>query len=173
MAPSYAIQLCDAAQDGDLATVRSLLMQDPSLANAEDKGWTPLLCAVQEGHEDVVRILIKNGCHTDTQLPTSGQTALMQAAVRGHHKILEDLLTAGAPVNTRDKIASMTALDLACQEGHLACVVSLLSSKASMTIPDRQGLFPIHAAAQENRADVVKTLLAHGCAKDLVSRNTD
>ena len=37
MAPSYAIQLCDAAQDGDLATVRGLLMQDPSLANAEDK----------------------------------------------------------------------------------------------------------------------------------------
>ena len=108
-----------------------------------------------------------------TQDPDTGQTALMSAAGRGHHNILEDLLTAGAPLNTQNKILSNTALDMACQEGHLACVVSLLSSKARMTIPDRDGVFPIHTAAQWNRADVVKTLLAHGCAKDLVSRNTD
>ena len=171
MAPSYSI--CQAAFQGDLATVRELLILDPSLIYEEEQGFTALMVAAQGGHPSVVSLLLSHGANPSTQSPKTGLTALMKAAVLGHHKILEDLLTAGAPVNTRDKINSMTALDMACQEGHLACVVSLLSSKASMTIPDIDGLFPIHAAAEWNRGDVVKTLLAHGCAKDLVSRNTD
>ena len=63
--------------------MRSLLLQDPSLATSVYEGWTLLRYAVQEGHKAVVGLLFHNGANTETQL--KGQTALSCAAIKGHN----------------------------------------------------------------------------------------
>ena len=54
-------QLRVAAYEGDLLKVRSLGKQGCP-ANAQNKaGFTPLLCAVEKGHSDMVQHLLENG----------------------------------------------------------------------------------------------------------------
>ena len=55
-----------------------------------------------------------------------------------------------------------TAMAYAAIEGHADVVAVLLSRKASATIPDLDGLAPIHHAAKGNHVKVVHQLLAAG-----------
>ena len=70
--------------------------------------------------------------------------------------------------NPQDNIG-WKPLHHACQEGHLLCVLTLLKAGASLTLPNNQGTLPIHVAAKDNRVEVVRTLLEHGCIPDMVS----
>ena len=102
MAPSYAYQFCVAAEEGDLATVRSLLMQDPSLVTAEDQGWTALASAAQKEYEDVVRILLQHGADM-TKKKQNGWTPLLSAVQRGHEAVVRLLLKNGANPATQSQ----------------------------------------------------------------------
>src|SRR5213083_1435992 len=51
-----------AAKSGDVATIKALLANDPSLIGALDTdGSTPLHCATWKGHENVAEFLVKAG----------------------------------------------------------------------------------------------------------------
>ena len=81
---------------------------------------------------------------------------------------MEALLTWRAAVDQQDHVG-FTPLLGACEEGHLACVLTLLKAGANFSLSSNDGNFPIHAAAQKNRVEIVKTLLEHGCSLDMVS----
>ena len=49
----------------------------------DNAGWTALMFAAENGHEQVALVLLEAGAVVDTQLP-SGHTALMFAALNGH-----------------------------------------------------------------------------------------
>ena len=56
--------LHDAAKAGDLAKVKSLLDENPSMANINARnrsGVTPLHYAVEEGHKHIVKLLRQHG----------------------------------------------------------------------------------------------------------------
>ena len=85
-------------------------------------------------------------------------TSLHYAAGYGYERIIKLLVSHKADVNSRSKIEG-TPLHCASQEGHLASVVILLQAGADPLLPDRNGSFPIHLAAQLNRTEVVRFLI--------------
>jgi ankyrin repeat protein len=102
------VDICTAASIGDLERVKTLLDQDPTLANrvSEYVGYyigsgTPLKNAAARGHIDVVRLLLERGA--DPNLPEPGIAprgqALYAAAANRHYEIAKLLLAHGAYPN--------------------------------------------------------------------------
>jgi ankyrin repeat protein len=100
--PVHATGWHDAAENGNLEAVKSLLAGDASLLNSVDhEGETALMEAAEEGREEVVRFLLERGAAVDTQ-DAEGETALMEAVEAGHETVTRLLLRAGSPVGTLD-----------------------------------------------------------------------
>jgi ankyrin repeat protein len=102
------VDICTAASIGDLARVRELLDQDPSLANrvSDYCGYyigsgAPLKNAAARGHMEVVRLLLERGA--DPNLPEEGIAprghALYSAVANRHYEIAKLLLEHGAHPN--------------------------------------------------------------------------
>ena len=102
------IDLNTAAHTGDLARVRELLVQDPTLANrvGDHGGYylgagTPLQNAAATGRMDIVKLLLEHGA--DPNLPEEHIAprgrALYSAVYSGHYEIAQLLLEKGANPN--------------------------------------------------------------------------
>ncbi|XP_041378768.1 ankyrin repeat domain-containing protein 29-like [Gigantopelta aegis] len=64
-----------------------------------NNGCTPLMLASQDGHDDVIQLLLKsNGIMTNTQ-NKYGRTAIYIATQRGHSSVVTLLLNNGADPN--------------------------------------------------------------------------
>ena len=48
--------------------------------------------------------------------------------------------------------------------------MKLLEKDANPEIPDDQGVFPIHKATQQDKAQIVMLLVDHGCNIDTVNK---
>ncbi len=102
------VDICTAASIGDLERVKTLLDQDPTLANRVSEYVTyyvgsgaPLRNAAARGHIDVVRLLLERGA--DPNLREEGIAphgyALYMAVANGHYEIAKLLLAHGAYPN--------------------------------------------------------------------------
>ncbi len=102
------VDICTAASIGDLERVKTLLDQDPSLANRVSEyvsyyigSGTPLKNAAARGHIDVVRLLLERGA--DPNLREEGVAphghALYAAVANRHYEIAKLLLANGAYPN--------------------------------------------------------------------------
>lgn len=108
-----AAEIHDAASKGDLVTVKTLLSENPDLANAADeKGSAPLHSACYEGHPEVVEFLLEKGADIEA-LNGRGFTPLQLAVYGGRRDVVELLLEKGADINAENKQMGMTVLDLA------------------------------------------------------------
>jgi ankyrin repeat protein len=63
--------------------------------NTDVIGWTPLLKAVEYGHETTVQILIEAGADIN-KASHSGMTPLINAALKNRETLLQMLSKAGA-----------------------------------------------------------------------------
>jgi hypothetical protein len=90
-----AAAVVQAVRDGDVATVRRLLSDDPRLAGATDEyRKTPLHWAAEHDHDEVARMLLDAGA--DLEATTSwGATPLDWAATMGSTRVADLLLARG------------------------------------------------------------------------------
>ncbi len=106
-----------AVAKGDQRTVKRLLRTKKLDVNAVDKrGRGLLMTAVQKGHSDVARQLIKAGADVDVR-SRSGDTPLMVAARSGDPVIVHMLLEGGADIDARSR-RGRTAQAIAEKGGH-------------------------------------------------------
>ncbi|KAK9971190.1 hypothetical protein ABG768_027079 [Culter alburnus] len=90
----------DASSRGDVETVSVLTSQSRELLNRRgDQGWTALMLAARNGHYEVAKVLLSNGCDTSVT-NRSGQTAADVAQFWGHRHVVR--LLAGGCDRTRD-----------------------------------------------------------------------
>ncbi len=165
-------QLISACREGDVSAVETILDHEVDGRTAEvdidgDDGFTPLQVAAGNGHEPIVRLLLRRGAALDRQ-NAYGWTALMQAASHGHANIVKLLLQNKADPNITNKLGS-SALTVAAHHGHTSIVRILLDVPGihlneDMTSPDivQQAFTPLMAAVFKGNDIVVKLLLDKG-----------
>jgi ankyrin repeat protein len=100
-AGTLAEQLIGAAELGEIDKVKGFLDQGVPVEARDEDGWTALMKATYEGHENIVRELIVRGASVDMQ-ENAGWTSLMMAAQFGHREITNLLISSGARIEIRN-----------------------------------------------------------------------
>ena len=140
----------------DLVSDVERMLQTPQDAS----GVTALHSAAENGHLDVVRMLLEAGSEVDAARP-DGFTALLVAAQHGHLEVARALLDAGADLNARDQYGG-GALLLAAMSAHLDVVRTLLEAGCNVDAATDNGTTALDMAVQNGHLDVVRTLLEAG-----------
>ena len=96
---SGCMTLHEAAAQGDLARVQSLVRSGTPVESRGQLGATPLFGAARGGHVDVAEFLLAEGADVDTRAE-EGHTALMVAAAGGPTNTVSVLIEKGAAVNS-------------------------------------------------------------------------
>jgi ankyrin repeat protein len=163
-----------AALNGSVHKVRQILNQEYVGLNEKEseRGWTPLMCAVSEGHDAVVKLLLEAWAKTD--IP--GQqllTPLHLAVIKGREGIVRLLLQKDPETNTKD-IHGQTALHYAVARGELDGIVRLLLQNGADFGPENvDGNSPLNIAICDGTLDLVDFLLRVRGGSEAVQRALD
>jgi ankyrin repeat protein len=117
--------LPNAASHGDLKKVQRLLNQGIDVDSTDKDGDTALILASEEGHLDIVNLLLEMNAKLDIQATEGGNTALICASAEGHLEIVKALLTKNANVDIQNQYGC-TAVMLSSDPGHLEVVRALV-----------------------------------------------
>ena len=143
-------------------TLKALLSDDDE-NQAPD--WTqdesdPIKAAVNEGHTDVVRILLDHYELAD-QAKLGGY--LYTAALKGHELIVILLLDRDVNIDCEGGKQG-TALQIATLEGHKTVVQALLGRKANVKVVSARFGTPLSAAAEKGHEKTFQLLLNAGAS---------
>ncbi|XP_071395073.1 ankyrin repeat and SOCS box protein 9-like isoform X1 [Centroberyx affinis] len=190
----------DAAFNGRILTLRSLIAQGTCVNLSTLDQVSPLHGACIQGHVACTKLLVENGANVNS--PTvDGKTALSEACARGHVTCVSLLLQHGAtPMGTSQSSSPMhraaakghpecietlvqhgadvdqhidqsgSPLHMACSNQHLSTARKLLQLGASVN-SSVSGDSPLHIAARLSSPELVSVLLDHGADRSL--RNTE
>lgn len=143
-----------AAEIGDL-DMCSLLFFFGVSAIRSPGSRQPLICAAQNGHHGVCKLLIKQGADIDATSETSPKSALWYAAQNGHLECCQLLIEGGASAILQDE---KTVLIAAAKSGNLQLFnwllevgVPLISVSASTT--------PLLTSIEFEQIDIVRRLI--------------
>ncbi|XP_029973645.1 ankyrin repeat and SAM domain-containing protein 1A isoform X3 [Salarias fasciatus] len=140
---------------------------DPYINAKNNDNETPLHCAAQYGHSQVVRLLLEE--LTDpTMRNNKFETPLDLAALYGRLEVVKLLLTAHPNLlscNTKKH----TPLHLASRNGHLSVVGVLLDAGMDINYETEKGS-ALHEAALFGKIDVVQKLLSAGIDVNIVDQ---
>jgi len=158
---SWAGEIHNAARNGNLDKVKSLLANNPELLNARDnKGSTPLHSAVSKGREDVVLFLIEMGADIDTK-NKNGLTPLFWALDLSRNNVAKILIEKGADISIKG-FRNRTLLHMAARSGSTDIVKQLLGKGLSINTPDTQGSTPLDCAVRSGKTETAWLLTEQG-----------
>jgi ankyrin repeat protein len=157
----------DAVKNNKLDVVKTLIAVKDSInldinAKASD-GRTALMLASDNGHKEIVELLLKNGADIEAK-DSHGWTALMWASYHGRKEIVEFLLkkrgeAEPADINAKNSYGD-TALLLASVKGHKEIVELLLNNNADIEAKDSVGWTALMWASERGHKEIVKILEA-------------
>jgi ankyrin repeat protein len=161
-----------AASQSNVRQVRILLdsAAGPRTINSTNMyGYGPMQLAAQNGHADVLEMLIEGGGDVNLRRPSSWNSPLVMAASRGHVDCCRLLLDKGADPSAYGMFGGTrhTALQSAAKEGHIE-VVKLFLGRGIGPNEKQGSTSALHRACRWNHLDVVKELVAAGA--DITSR---
>ena len=127
--------VADAAQQGDLVEVRSLLRSGADVNAAQSDGMTALHWAAADGHAEIARTLLYAGATVRSTTRLGGYTPLHLAARSGDAEIAGILLDAGANPNAFTS-TGVSALHFAADADAAGVVEALVESGAEVDARD-------------------------------------
>ncbi|CAG8976236.1 hypothetical protein HYALB_00012003 [Hymenoscyphus albidus] len=159
-----------------IKSVVQLLLDNAFEADSQDTdGQTPLSWAAENGHETVVKLLLKTDKVEADSKDNNGQTPLSWAASRGHEAVVKLLLQTGEVEADSKDNNGQTPLSWAAEKGHEAVVKLLLQTdkveadpkdnktdKVEADSKDNNGRTSLSWAAENGHEAVVKLLLQTG-----------
>lgn len=102
-------KLLDAAENGDIELIKSLVSQGVNINIQNNWGYTPLHLAARNGHIELVKFLTQNPEININAISNYNTTPLHQAAFMNHHSIVLHLLsTPGIDVNIKKTDPELT-----------------------------------------------------------------
>ena len=154
--PSNAGSIHDAASEGDLEQIRSLVDSGVDV-NSPDPSGSPLQWALFANQTEAVELLLSYGA--DPNIQGSLGTPLQMAIQYQNVRAVERLLNYGADPNSGD---SSTALISAIQSGNHEIFEVLLEAGADPVSPAGDGTTPLHVAAEQGDLEFAQRLLELG-----------
>lgn len=162
----------EAAERGDLPAVQRAVRDGAPIDPRDLRRRTPLLAAVQQGHEAVAQWLIERGADINAQDDIDDSPFLL-AGARGRTAMLRAMLLppsghAARPDNTRLNRYGGTALIPACHYGHVDTVRLLLQhSRVPVNHVNRLDWTALLEAVilgdgGAAHTEIVRLLLSHG-----------
>ena len=134
-------------------------------------GITPLHCAVHQGQEEMVELLLEHKANINATCK-KGNSALHMAASKGHRKIIRILLY--QRINSRTvNHQGETALQLAVGTKHDEGTVPLLiKSRFDMDVQNPlTGNTALHLAVELKRSRIILFLLEKGASMNILNRD--
>ena len=157
---------------GHVDRVRTLVKHKADVSARTDSGYTPLMLAAINKHDNVVHVLLSDSqCLVDAK-GQDGYTALHYSCIYGHVDIVRTLVKHKANVNARIDSGD-TPLILAARRrhGHDNVVYVLLSDpQCLMDAKGQDGYTALHYSCRYGHVDIVRTLVKH---KANVNARTD
>jgi ankyrin repeat protein len=157
-------EFLEAVRRGDVAAVRSALVEDASLARltlpaapGEEhlKGATPLHVAAREGHSALVPLLVAHGADLEARTH-EGRTALHDSIEWGQRNAEKALIAAGARID----ICAAAILGRADE------VRAMLDADPKLVNERSTSLSPLGWAAFGNQAGIAAELIERGAKMD-------
>lgn len=174
----------DAADRGDVATLKAMLDNDPQLAQATDQFGNGLLhAAARAGRKVAVELLVDKGANVNGRNDRGETALLLVVQYSGNLGLARSLIARGAsatiaahgegpPVGPwderRGKDKGWTPLHFAANRGSAELVRLLLAHGAVVNASDLQDYTPLHLAARGGQKDAADLLIAAGA--DIKSR---
>jgi uncharacterized protein len=155
-----------AAQEGDTATVTSLLQRGMDTNTTDKDGNTLLMLAARGGYASLVDLLLK---YKASYLKSNrfGDDAMLLAALNGCLDCVRSLEKAGAPLDREQP--GWTPLLYAAFAGHTDIAAYLLDHDADVDAQSANGLTALMVAARNGHKDTVVLLLKHEADFELES----
>ncbi|KAH8714095.1 ankyrin repeat-containing domain protein [Phaeosphaeriaceae sp. PMI808] len=120
---------------------------------------TPLSRAAENGHEEIIKLLLATGKVDIDAKNRYGMTPLSWAVENGHEAVIKLLLVQGAQANSKDNI-KRTPLSYAAKNGHVGVVTTLLANDmVDLDSDDHYGSTPLSIAIRNGHIEVTKLLL--------------
>jgi ankyrin repeat protein len=168
--PALAHEIHDAAEKGDLDTVKSIIAKNPELVNVKDDfGSTPLHWAAMRGHREVFMFLIDKGADVNAK-ERHGGVPLHWAAHFDDPTIIEILIKKGAKVDEKNMMGR-TPLQVAARRGCKKSAEKLIQLGADINAQNNHGETPLHIAAKGGHKQVIELLIAKGASEEIKDNN--
>ncbi len=128
-------------------------------------GFTPLHFAAQQGHKEIVEILLQHGAKVNNTSYPDDISALHLAAAKGYYNIVQILLNNGAKIDHQDSKLRSTPLMRATVNGHKKVVQLLIDRGALLNVRGNRGESALFLAISAEEAGIAKLLLEKGANK--------
>jgi len=149
--------IVEAAKNGDLETVKTILAQDPSKLNATDEDhYTSLHWACMRAHWNVANFLIEQGADLNIQ-GGDGGAPLNWAAHHDNVEIIKRMIEKGASLNVQNQWG-MTELHTAIWRGSIHVVEYLLDQGSDPMIKTNEGWTAMHYSCRSGHDNVIELL---------------
>lgn len=161
LAAAMDTRLADAAKNGDVATVKTLLGQKIDVNAPTADSSTALHWAVERNNLEMVSLLLSAGAKVDLATRYN-VTPLALACSNGNAAIIERLIQAGADPNSVSEEGE-TALMAALLNGNVTAIKVLLAHGAKVNaIEPYRGQSALMWAAGEGRVGAINMLVEFG-----------
>jgi len=152
--------LYEAAADGNVELVESLISSGADVNAQNDWGWTPLYVAAAIGNKNIVNLLMAKGA--DVNKPSNvSETPLNLAINNGHGDIARLLIEKGVDFRAIDK-DGVAPLHTAAEQGYIDIVTLLINKGVDINAKDKWIWTPVHYACWKNHKDTAEFLINKG-----------
>ena len=165
--------VADAAERGDLETVRALLRQGADANTAQSDGMTALHWAASNNDLEIARTLLYAGATARATTRLGGYTPLHLASRAGHPEVASALLEAGADPDAFTT-TGVTAMHFAADADAPGVVLALVAHGGDVNARDGfSERTPLMFAAVRGAGSAVRALLDAGADASLVTAIKD
>ncbi len=151
--------LFEAARQGFVSIVLTLIGAGAEIDAAGDSGWTPLMAAVDGEQDELAAILLRQGADPFIESP-DGVTAYSLAVARDQGTLLA--LIGEAPEPERREPPSPDLLIGAAEAGDQEAVAAQIDAGVDVDAADGDGWTALMFAAVAGHGDVARTLIEAG-----------